>query len=176
MGDKRIKVHEKEIYDFVREKKNGRTWTEIKKKFINRITEKQINIKLKKMLQEKHTLMKIGKFYMPNYFYTPSPYSYAQKIEDEYNFIGFSRYILEKIPHIIHKALLNYLKFLAEKNHKIFETMDDNPDEFEKIMDSKTWKEKNEFYSDLNEIDDLKYYFKEGFKFIEHRIKKECKN
>ncbi len=173
MGDKRIKVDEKEIYDFVKEKKKGRTWTEIKKKFIDRITEKQINLKLKKMLHEKHTLMKIERFYMPNYFYIPPLYSYAQNIDDEYIFIGFNRNILEKMPHIIHKALLNYLKFLAEKNHKIFEKMDDNPEEFKKIIDSTTWKEKNEIFSDFNEIDDLKYYFKEGFKFIEHKIKKE---
>lgn len=173
MVDKRIKVHEKEIYDFVKKKKDGRTWTEIKNEFISRISEKQITLKLRKMVNNERTLMHIGKSYMPNYFFTPKLDSYAIKIEDDYKFIGYKRSILEKMPHIIHKALLNYLGFLLEKNSKIFKLMNINPEEFKKVRDTMTWVEKTEFYREINEIDDLKYFLKEGFKFFEYKIKSE---
>lgn len=171
MVDKRIKVHNKEIYDFVREKKNGRTWTEIKKKFIDKISEKQIALKLRKMVNEDRSLMHIKKQYMANYFYNPKSDSYASKVEDDYIFIGYNRIILEKIPHIIHKALLNYLEFLVEKNHSRIELKNENPEAFKNVIDSMTWTEKIDFYNEINEINDLKYFLKEGFKFFEHKIK-----
>ncbi len=175
MGDKRIKVHEKEIYDFVRENKKGRTWTEIKKKFIDRITEKQINIKLKKMLHENHTLMKIKRFYMPNYFYTPPLNSYAQKIEDNYTFIGFSRSKLEKMDYIINKALFLYLEHLNNNHKELSDLMEVDFESFKELMDSKSWKERHNFYIDLDERNVLKYYFKEGFKYTEFLVKEDLK-
>jgi len=244
MVDKRIKISEKEIYDFTKKKQMGVTWTELKNEFVDRvdrvdrITEQQLANKLKRMIHVKKTLMHVRKYYLPYYHNFPKQIeiesAYHEKIEDPYIPQGFNKYYLEQMDEIIHDSLFIRLQYLFDKYHEILEVMKSKPEcdkciynqnihqkcddcysfsmflsiDYKKYIDSLDekfleWDENkpllgfnegskedpltldyadvddendyekvNEFFHDMNELNILNYYFKEGNNFLKIKIKK----
>ena len=194
-NDPRIKVSDKNFFEFIKDSALGRTWSELKERFEGKgekkISEMQISRKLRKMKDKDHTII------LNNGRYRANPFNPKLNIKDPYRFEGFNRFRLERMQNIIHKALLAYWNTLAEKNKKILELKTTVAFYLEKLIrleeegkkiDPKleeSYLKNNQEYLDLlktldfkehrefQDIEDVTYFMKEGYKFYDFKIKKE---
>jgi len=193
--DSRIKVSDNIFFEYIKDSALGRTWSELKERFEGKgegkISEMQISRKLRKMQDKDHTIILNNGRYLANFF---NP---ILDIKDPYRLEGFNRFRLERMQSIIQKALLAYWKTLAEKNKKILELKTEIAYFLEKLIRLEeegkeinpkleaAYLENNQEYldllktlnfkelSELQNLEDITYFMKEGFKFYDFKIKKE---